>query len=1043
MAHAEVPRGNDLLAFFNMTDGVGNIDETGNFGGDWIGVLPNNFINNSCYLLGRQRANFSLHNFYGESGLTFANFPDQFTYSTMIYVDEPLKTTAPYTFGIFGAYGVRGLSDSGTYSFGVTPSSSPSNPVTISKDITSYSGWTHFAGTWKKGTNMSLWINGVKIDTSDVSDQSIVDNAIEMPIAALYYVTTGTIPANTYMYGCMGNFGIWNRSLDDIEIGALNVTQGYTTITYDIISNFSMTAINSVTTNAITDFNATVNGTLYNSIGGQINTTVLSNSTSLYDITFTSIGYSTKLYANYNVSSNLEGSLTPYSITFINQTPANNTQYNDVLWREFDLNIDFSGDDFVSTTCDIMANDVIKQSITHTGNGTINYNSLDHPFTGTTYYNWTCYNDYTTLQTPTYVFYTDLVFPNLQTNFKNNTLVFENNLTGQFNFTDDQILYGWNISIDGSEVASNFTLGGTTNTSFDLNTATTALSVGDHTLNVWFADGHTANIISDQKVSDGIFGDSLKFTLNKKWVKIENEVVDYSDRMTATKEKDRYTWEYTPAKVKNKYTFKVSASDNIKIVEAPDTPYKRWLIVDNRWMDFYTEDGYVDVSFKRISDKEVRVTLDFPKTKDVIKFKSIGELNIKETSYVFTKGNMTTEFTTPVTETTTQTYSLNVTRNIFTTSTATFNLADTERTITKTAHTNYDEYSTSFQLSFIDSLSEEQEGVWNITTTGTNIYTGQQNFTQRINSMNISNCSGSITDETFEYVLREEQYASVVMGNITTSLKVWAEDEANSRVYTFTWRDVNVTPVCIYTNDSLNIIHTIDYVSNGFDSTNRIIFDSINKTKESISLYSALITSSFITNLIDRTSNALVSHYIEFYKYSNFIAGYVLLESGLTDYAGNLLFGYEPAGKYRFKVYNTTLDEIYDTGSAGTYIVADPTIIRISSDINFSDTETDIYVPTDNSSWVNYTANNASIDVFSKEFRDDINPFYRFLLAIIIALVLGATFFPFLGTLGATAIAYGVFTSFAIITWISWIFPIILALLIFSGYIVLGGNEGT
>jgi len=77
-----------------MTDGIGNIDETGNFGGDWIGVLPNNFINNSCYLLGRQRANFSLHNFYGESGLTFANFPDQFTYSTMIYVDEPLKTTS-------------------------------------------------------------------------------------------------------------------------------------------------------------------------------------------------------------------------------------------------------------------------------------------------------------------------------------------------------------------------------------------------------------------------------------------------------------------------------------------------------------------------------------------------------------------------------------------------------------------------------------------------------------------------------------------------------------------------------------------------------------------------------------------------------------------------------------------------------------------------------------------------------------------------------------------------------------------------------------
>lgn len=87
-------------------------------------------------------------------------------------------------------------------------------------------------------------------------------------------------------------------------------------------TNFSITATDAYNGTALQSFNATVNGTEYTTTTGQINTTIPSNSTALFNITMEAIGYYTRTYLNYNVSANLAAELNKthrlYNITYSN-----------------------------------------------------------------------------------------------------------------------------------------------------------------------------------------------------------------------------------------------------------------------------------------------------------------------------------------------------------------------------------------------------------------------------------------------------------------------------------------------------------------------------------------------------------------------------------------------------------------------------------------------------------------------------------------------------------------------------------------------------
>ena len=91
----------------------------------------------------------------------------------------------------------------------------------------------------------------------------------------------------------------------------------------------------------------------------------------------------------------------------------------------------------------------------------------------------------------------------------------------------------------------------------------------------------------------------------------------------------------------------------------------------------------------------------------------------------------------------------------------------------------------------------------------------------------------------------------------------------------------------------------------------------------------------------------------------------------------------------------------------------------------------------------NVTPGNNSLYNTLTHFAPDINPFYRFLIAIIVSLILGAGFFSLLGATGAMGITLFTYTIFAIGGFVPWQFIIIPAILVVLGYIITGGNEGT
>ena len=89
---------------------------------------------------------------------------------------------------------------------------------------------------------------------------------------------------------------------------------------YTPTTNFSITGVDSYTTGALTNFSALINGINYSTTNGTIITSILDNSTNLFNVTVSSTesgGYFTRTYNDYNVSSALQADLHQAEISFI------------------------------------------------------------------------------------------------------------------------------------------------------------------------------------------------------------------------------------------------------------------------------------------------------------------------------------------------------------------------------------------------------------------------------------------------------------------------------------------------------------------------------------------------------------------------------------------------------------------------------------------------------------------------------------------------------------------------------------------------------
>lgn len=144
------------------------------------------------------------------------------------------------------------------------------------------------------GANWSYYVNGT-LEYSELLDFSIVANS-DFICGSLHAVNQGLV-------GKIDRCTLINRTLTNDDIIQMMAD------TPSIPQNFTITAINDPYGENLNIFNASINGTLFETTTGTINSEILENSTILWNITISSQNHTTRDYLNYNVSSNLQASL--------------------------------------------------------------------------------------------------------------------------------------------------------------------------------------------------------------------------------------------------------------------------------------------------------------------------------------------------------------------------------------------------------------------------------------------------------------------------------------------------------------------------------------------------------------------------------------------------------------------------------------------------------------------------------------------------------------------------------------------------------------
>ena len=171
------------------------------------------------------------------------------------------------------------------------------------------------------GKELKIYINGsLDIEAGDAGDY---DNPSGKNRLSATQLGTKTFD------GLIEEIGFWNRPLNATEINdSFNNGSGKRPISAPPVppppgSNFSITAKDYYDNSNINTFNVSITNGItnytFNTTSGQINTTIPSNSTSLWNITIDSNqsgGYYTRQYLNYNVSNNLEAKIWQVIVTF-------------------------------------------------------------------------------------------------------------------------------------------------------------------------------------------------------------------------------------------------------------------------------------------------------------------------------------------------------------------------------------------------------------------------------------------------------------------------------------------------------------------------------------------------------------------------------------------------------------------------------------------------------------------------------------------------------------------------------------------------------
>lgn len=247
--------------------------------------------------------------------------------------------------------------------------------------------------------------------------------------------------------------------------------------------------------------------------------------------------------------------------------------------------------------------------------------------------------------TTTYNFAIDTVIPALKTLYKNNTMVYMLNLSGQFNFSDNLFLHSINVSIDEADVVGIIGLQ-TANYQLNLSQNITNLTIGRHNLSIRISDGHTAKRLrGDYPFGGGLFDDYLRYEIpGNHYVKTYSKDHTIFDTWSTYRLEDRYVQVFQPASPSSTVTFIEETDQRIYIYE--HEKYGQWLVFGDQWKDYVIPgEPDAEVSIVKIDDYNAEVTISGIKNnQDRIELHSFGDINVIHFNYSFYRVNFTYEY---------------------------------------------------------------------------------------------------------------------------------------------------------------------------------------------------------------------------------------------------------------------------------------------------------------------------------------------------------------------------------------------------------------
>jgi len=236
----------------------------------------------------------------------------------------------------------------------------------------------------------------------------------------------------------------------------------------------------------------------------------------------------------------------------------------------------------------------------------------------------------------------DNINPSLKTDITNRVLI--NPTKFSFNFSDPY-LFSYNIKF-GDTLLSNLSNIDTSTYNLSLYINPNNFTVGLHTLNVTYSDGHTAREILPISFDLDSRINRLRYKDTNDFVDIKSiNTFDSTSKINTRKIIDRYLIDYERGALEKNTegnTLRFSVNSTTPIIINSKNDFRGWLVIpdQNKWVDFETESRVGRYEVRRISPFSVEITI-YDVVDDKITFNSIGELNIVTNLYQIGIANIT------------------------------------------------------------------------------------------------------------------------------------------------------------------------------------------------------------------------------------------------------------------------------------------------------------------------------------------------------------------------------------------------------------------